>query len=66
MVSADGRVTEHQYDELGERTATLKYTGGLYTSSNFTVSDLVAWTGGQELERVELAPNTGTTGAAIS
>lgn len=55
MISADGRVTEHRYNTAGERTLTLKYTGALYTATNFAESDLSTWASARDLTRLERA-----------
>lgn len=55
VISAQGRVTEHEYNAAGQRTTTLKYTGALYTAANFAESDLNTWSSGQltKLERTD-------------
>ena len=53
VISPQGRVTEHVYNGPGQRTATLKYTGGLYTATNFAESDLTTWATAQDRTRLE-------------
>jgi YD repeat-containing protein len=53
VISADGRVTEHRYNTAGERTLTLKYTGALYTATNFAESDLSTWASARDLTQLE-------------
>jgi len=53
VLSAEGRVTEHRYNGLGERTATLVYGGATYGVGALaltavpTEADMATWAGGQ-------------------
>ncbi|TFY97069.1 LysM peptidoglycan-binding domain-containing protein [Ramlibacter humi] len=62
-VSAEGRVTEHRYNAFGERVASITYAAGQYpvaglaATDTLAESDLVAWSGTQNLaatQRVDL------------
>jgi|GEM_PF-1136118 len=59
MISADGRVTEHQYAANGNRIATLRYAGGHYDVSALSSttalgeSQLNTWVGTQDLTELE-------------
>ena len=44
-ISADGRVTEHQYNAAGQRTVTFNYLGATYTTATSTESELNTWAG---------------------
>lgn len=57
-VSPTGRVTEHRYNDNGERTTTFTYAGVLYTGSAFDTASLATWTAAQDktqLQRVDYA-----------
>ncbi|WP_140637450.1 RHS repeat protein, partial [Methylibium rhizosphaerae] len=53
-LSAEGRVTEHRYNTLGERVASIQYTGATYSVAGLATTDapteaqLNAWTGVQD------------------
>lgn len=64
VVSGEGRVTEHQYSALGERLATLTYTGAEYDTSALaatavpTLAQMSTWATDKPplgLERVDMA-----------
>lgn len=50
-VTADGRVTEYQYNEVGTRKSSIEYAGQLYnlsglaTDASVSLSTMTAWTG---------------------
>ncbi|WKB51634.1 LysM peptidoglycan-binding domain-containing protein [Eleftheria terrae] len=49
VVDADGRVTEHQYNSLGQRSATLRHGGGLYgnaAAAQPALAELEGWAAG--------------------
>lgn len=52
-VTPEGRVTEHRYDAVGHRIATLEYKAGTYEGSPFGEADLVTWRGTQDLSEAE-------------
>lgn len=53
VVSAEGRVTQHNYNSYGQRTSTIGYSGGAYAVSGLAVTavpteaQMVTWTGTQ-------------------
>ncbi|MCW7537965.1 LysM peptidoglycan-binding domain-containing protein [Aquabacterium sp. A7-Y] len=47
VVNADGRVTEHQYNSIGQRVTTLQHGGGLYSGSANDLATLQSWASGQ-------------------
>ncbi len=55
VISADGRVTEHQYNAAGQRLATLQYADAVYDVSGLaaatalTEAQLTTWTGARNL-----------------
>ncbi|HEY6235620.1 MAG TPA: hypothetical protein VIW69_11010, partial [Candidatus Elarobacter sp.] len=64
VVSADGRVTEHRYNAVGQRVLTLRYTGAVYDvsalapSTALSETQLASWASTQDqtkLERLDYA-----------
>jgi YD repeat-containing protein len=43
VISAEGRVTEHQYNAAGQRSRTLEYLAGVHTAASATETDLNTW-----------------------
>ncbi|HVE53283.1 MAG TPA: Ig-like domain repeat protein, partial [Ramlibacter sp.] len=58
-ISADGRVTEHTYDEDGLRLSTVRYTGGTYDVASLDPEDTISlqalldWTQSADRSRTE-------------
>jgi len=52
-ISAQGRVTEHQYNTAGERTLSLQYQGGVHAGSTYTEGALSTWAASQGLTKLQ-------------
>jgi len=53
VISADGRVTVHEYDEAAQLTTTRKYLRALYVDSDSSLSALTNWAVGLDQGEVE-------------